>query len=234
MRSASTNSLGVSVFGFEIGWPPFLAAAVATTALAFLADHALAHAMTGLPRIELAIAGVLTLAGDAGLQAGLVVAAAAWAWNARRVARDDAAREWATIQLRRVLFVAAAVVLAVLLEEATSLLMSRARPSVFLSTGEDTLLPLGFRITGKWGSFPSGHATRAFAAAAAAWMAWGRMRWLLIALALGAAVSRVPLGRHFASDIVAGAWLGIASASLLRWGRAAVQQDRSDAPTSPN
>ena len=61
-------------------------------------------------------------------------------------------------------------------------------------------------------SFPSGHATRAFAVAALVTMQKGKKYALLFLLSVGAAVSRVIVGLHFPSDVLAGALLGIALA----------------------
>ena len=60
-------------------------------------------------------------------------------------------------------------------------------------------------------SFPSGHATGAFAVAAVfAWEFRERRwaRWVAYGTASLVAVSRVGLGRHFPSDVLAGAVLG--------------------------
>ena len=65
-------------------------------------------------------------------------------------------------------------------------------------------------------SFPSGHAATSFAAAAiltAARPRYGPV-WFLLALAIG--FSRVYVGVHYPLDIVAGALLGIATATALR------------------
>jgi undecaprenyl-diphosphatase len=64
-------------------------------------------------------------------------------------------------------------------------------------------------------SFPSGHATTAFAAAVALSLLVPRWRWPALALAALVAYSRVYLGVHYVTDIVAGAMLGSAVAWLV-------------------
>jgi undecaprenyl-diphosphatase len=59
-------------------------------------------------------------------------------------------------------------------------------------------------------SFPSGHATTAFAAAAAVGMLHPRLRWPLLAVAAVVGFSRVYLGVHWGLDVLAGAALGTA------------------------
>lgn len=59
------------------------------------------------------------------------------------------------------------------------------------------------------GSFPSGHASVAFAAATAVAVHCPRLRLPLFALAALVAASRVYLGVHFVLDVVAGATLGV-------------------------
>jgi membrane-associated phospholipid phosphatase len=59
-------------------------------------------------------------------------------------------------------------------------------------------------------SFPSGHSATAFAAAVAVGMIFPRFRRPLLALAATVALSRVYLGVHFATDVLAGSLLGAA------------------------
>ena len=61
-------------------------------------------------------------------------------------------------------------------------------------------------------SFPSGHATTAFAAAVALALLVPRTGWWAIPLAAVIAYSRVFLGVHYWSDVVAGALIGTAVA----------------------
>jgi len=207
----------VGAFGGELRWPAFVLIAAAASTLAHLADHQLVYAVAELgPTMEW-LAGVASLPAD-----GLVLTAALgvvtmWTWYAVRTP-DAAERTRAALVFRRTLFVAVAVMLAEALEELASLILSRQRPSVFLATGEDAIHRFGFRIGGKWGSFPSGHVARAFAAASALWMVSGRWRGGLFLLALAVAVARVVSLSHFGSDVVAGAFLGLAAASLTAAG----------------
>jgi undecaprenyl-diphosphatase len=64
-------------------------------------------------------------------------------------------------------------------------------------------------------SFPSGHAMNAFAVAVLVGVHWPwGLPWALGA-ATGIACSRVVLRVHYASDVVAGAWLGSVLAALV-------------------
>ncbi|OFX14501.1 MAG: hypothetical protein A2Z18_05660 [Armatimonadetes bacterium RBG_16_58_9] len=69
-------------------------------------------------------------------------------------------------------------------------------------------------------SFPSGHATTAFAVLVALSVYLPRLRYVLIPLAFVSALSRVYIGVHFPLDIVygavVGALIGIGSARLVR------------------
>jgi membrane-associated phospholipid phosphatase len=64
-------------------------------------------------------------------------------------------------------------------------------------------------------SFPSGHATSVFAVATALGASYPALRWPLFALASAIALGRVYLGRHYLSDVIAGALIGLAIASLV-------------------
>src|SRR5438309_9668072 len=84
----------------------------------------------------------------------------------------------------------------------------RPRPYQILS---GVYKPLGLD---EGSSFPSGHATRAFAVAALITVQQGNKYPLLHLLAGRASVSRVIRGLHLPSDVLAGAFLGIALAAV--------------------
>lgn len=67
-------------------------------------------------------------------------------------------------------------------------------------------------------AFPSSHAANAFALALVLARRWRRLAPLLWALAAGVAASRVVLDRHWASDVLVGAALGVLAGALaVRW-----------------
>lgn len=66
-------------------------------------------------------------------------------------------------------------------------------------------------------SFPSGHASTAFAAATAVALMHPRLRWPALAIAVLVAASRVYLGVHFTLDVTAGALFGAAIGAAMVW-----------------
>ncbi|HKQ64305.1 MAG TPA: phosphatase PAP2 family protein [Methylomirabilota bacterium] len=93
-------------------------------------------------------------------------------------------------------------------------LVGRARPDAGLASM--AVLGPGFRPDVD--SFPSGHATSVFAVATIFASAYPRVAAPAYALAAAIALGRVYLERHYLSDIVAGAMIGILFAAYLwRW-----------------
>jgi membrane-associated phospholipid phosphatase len=64
-------------------------------------------------------------------------------------------------------------------------------------------------------AFPSGHAALAFAAFTVLGRAFPRGRWWFLLLACAVAASRVLVGEHFLSDVVAGGGVGYACARAI-------------------
>ena len=64
-------------------------------------------------------------------------------------------------------------------------------------------------------SFPSGHATSVFAVATAIASFYPGLHWPLYALAGAISLGRVYLARHYLSDVIAGAVIGLVIASLV-------------------
>jgi len=64
-------------------------------------------------------------------------------------------------------------------------------------------------------TFPSGHAAFVFAVFAVLARAFPEARWWFLFLACGVALSRVLMGEHFLSDVIAGAGVGYACARAV-------------------
>jgi len=112
---------------------------------------------------------------------------------------------------------ALAFTVAGLIEFTIKHLVGRPRPLAAAA-----LATVGSHAITETDSFPSGHATSVFAVATVFAAFYPRLRWPLYALAAAIAVGRVYLERHYVSDILAGAVIGIAIAALLLRHRLAV------------
>jgi len=99
-----------------------------------------------------------------------------------------------------------------LLEFTLKHLVGRPRPDAALAA---TAALLGPSWTHDVDSFPSGHATSVFAVAAVFGAYYPRLRLPLYGLAAAIALGRVYLERHYISDVVAGAAIGMAVALWL-------------------
>ena len=91
--------------------------------------------------------------------------------------------------------------------------IGRARPFV---AGNDIWAYEPFTWHARYASFPSGHATTAFAALVAIGAIFPQARALMWIYAVLIALSRVIITAHHPSDVIAGAVLGAAGAYLVR------------------
>jgi dolichol-phosphate mannosyltransferase len=92
--------------------------------------------------------------------------------------------------------------------------IGRARP--FVTGSADPFAFSWFDFRAAYASFPSGHATTAFAAAVALGALWPKTRPFLWAYAVIIALSRVVITAHYPSDVAGGAMLGALGAILIR------------------
>jgi membrane-associated phospholipid phosphatase len=92
--------------------------------------------------------------------------------------------------------------------------IGRARP--FVTGTADPFAFSWFDFRAAYASFPSGHATTAFAAALAFGALWPKLRPFLWAYAAVIAFSRVVVTAHYPSDVAGGAMLGALGAILIR------------------
>jgi membrane-associated phospholipid phosphatase len=118
---------------------------------------------------------------------------------------------------RRGVLGALAVTAAGLLGQVAKNLLCRARPNadapgVFFSGFP--CFPASYALA----SFPSGHATTAFALATLLSLWYPRWTAVWLVIAIGVGWSRIVLGSHFPSDVLGGAVLGVAVVLVMqRW-----------------
>ncbi len=106
----------------------------------------------------------------------------------------------------------AAAALALAVGQLVSRIWGEPRPFVAHPRLVHPLVPHGSDA-----SFPSDHATTAFAIATAIWLRWRLAGAIALVLAGALAVGRVAVGVHYPGDVVAGAALGSAAAVALWW-----------------
>jgi undecaprenyl-diphosphatase len=216
MQERSRETIGES--GARTVWWVGVAAGLALVPAVILLDNPLAAALR--PDTTPWVVGVLgwvTWLGYGALDIGIPVVIGL-------IGRSGGDARW----LRRGLWGGAAVALAGLVDQAVKNLLCRARPSAadagaFFSGFP--CLPAPYALS----SFPSGHATTAFALAAVLSLWYPRLTlvWLLLAAAVG--WSRIVLGSHFPSDVLAGAVLGLVVAlGFARWRPDLVDAERPE------
>lgn len=92
-------------------------------------------------------------------------------------------------------------------------LIGKTRPKLLFGDGEFGFQP--FTADYDFNSFPSGHATTCGAAFMVLALAFPRARWLLLAIGVAIASTRVAITAHYLSDILAGLALGMSTALLV-------------------
>jgi len=115
----------------------------------------------------------------------------------------------------RVQFLFLAVLVSVLTGELIKWIVGRGRP--FVGGQANAFNFSHFAGTEAYASFPSGHATTAFALAFAVAAIWPRARFAVVVYALVIAATRLVLLAHHPSDVVAGALVGITGAMVVRY-----------------
>lgn len=161
-------------------------------------DRRLYGLIHGLPHSQLSDRYVTTLS-DLGEGLGWVGAGVALAWLGGEKGRRAGLA--ATIASLGATYV---------VQRLVKPMFRRRRPWV-----ERDVIVVGLRTADA--SFPSGHSASSFAAATALATFYPATAPLLFALATGVAVSRVHLGHHFPSDVVAGSALGVAGGTVIAW-----------------
>lgn len=151
-----------------------------------------------------------------GLAKGYLAIAALLFVALRVAARGvESARARALLRLnaQRALFILLALLSSGLIADSVKIIVGRARPKLLFAEGF-----YGFTwgaLQADYWSFPSGHASNIAALAVALFLLWPRGAVLYAVAALLVMASRVIIGAHYPSDVLAGAALGASTAWLV-------------------
>ena len=129
-------------------------------------------------------------------------------------AAQDALRNGLTQRTRHLLYLCAAVAAAIFVGEALKELCGRARPPLWFDKGDYGFFPLAGDYL--HASFPSGHSLRIFSAMTGLGLVQPALRYPALALAVAVGVARVVALRHYPSDVLFGAFIGV-TAALWGW-----------------
>jgi membrane-associated phospholipid phosphatase len=114
----------------------------------------------------------------------------------------------------RVGFVFLAIAIPSLFTTIIKRIIGRARPYVWQVTDPYSYAPFIWKSS--YASLPSGHSTTVFSAAIAIGALWPAARVPMWIFAVVIAISRVLVNAHFPSDVIAGAFVGVVGAFLVR------------------
>ena len=201
MRSSKLPAADAGTPRFGMSGAKLVALFAVTMAAAALADAAVIEWLTARGHTLRDVGRLLSEGGTVRIMVPVALVVVLRAWILRRDA---------------ILRFLPRLVLATGLASATSsvlkLVFSRSRPN-HPNPGELRLFAFDDDAT----SFPSGHATAAFAAAGAIGLAFPEYRRPMLVLAAVVGLGRILARRHYPLDVMGGAWLGVAFAWGMAW-----------------
>lgn len=178
-------------------------------------DQPAALAIRGYAETEfIAFFRFVTHAGHSAIWYGLAVTGFATALLIARRAADHLARWTWRQRARAFLFMALSMAISGTLVNALKLGFGRYRPRFLFDDGTAGFAP--FALTLDDCAFPSGHTQSIVAAMAALGFVFPRLSSALCLIAVAVACSRFLTTVHFLSDVVAGAYVGLAVAVIMK------------------
>jgi membrane-associated phospholipid phosphatase len=118
------------------------------------------------------------------------------------------------VYLVQLAFVTSTWLLSGIIHHIIKIVLGRYRPRYLFSENWYGINPLNFNIAHN--SFPSGHTQTIFAITIGLTLLYPRLGVFLVPLAFSVGISRVVLIAHYPSDVLFGAYLGMATAILVK------------------
>jgi len=135
----------------------------------------------------------------------------------RRIRRK--AGKWYSVELQILLNTARMVFLSVLIAGivtgALKILIGRVRPVLWEALGQTGFYPLHKEWV--FNSMPSGHTAASFAGLVMIGLLFPRIKWVTWTLAVVIGISRICMGEHWPTDVLLGAFIGMAAAELIKF-----------------
>lgn len=156
---------------------------------------------------------LITLFGLSNWLFALTLIYAGWSLWRRETAERWREKIYFELQLSRAFYFFVVLAVSGLAAQAFKHVFGRARPYLAEQLGAFHFDP--FSAKAVLASFPSGHTTSVFAVFLALTLVWPRIGPAFLLIAIPVAVSRVMVGAHYPTDVLAGMALGLVSALWL-------------------
>ena len=192
-----------------------LATVVAVAVLMLWVDHPLALYMAQYRDTTFVnVFEIITDLANSAIWYAVALVGILLAWRQRKLDTSPEAHALYTQRLRAALYVIASMVTSGLLINLIKVIVGRSRPKLLVNDGIADYTPFD-----RWYddcSFPSGHSQSIWAAMIALAFIFPRLRFPLLLFAVVVSSSRVIVGAHYASDVIAGAFFAFAVALPMR------------------
>lgn len=186
---------------------------IALFLLAFILDPIVMEGVSDLPTGVVDAAELFTHVGNSAWLGILLPAIMLVAAYTEISTKSPTLRSRATLILRLAIVLFLLVLLSGIAVQLLKHSFGRARPDLFAELGAFEFRP--YALSFAFNSFPSGHATTLGALALFLCWLWPQHRAAILVAALCLAVTRIVVGKHYPSDVLAGLLLGFGTTYVI-------------------